>query len=280
MRTCEPGAGVEGGERFVEQQQPGLGGERAGQGDALGLAAGERPGLGAGVRRRGRTARATRGARSRALGLVVAAGAEAEGDVVERGEPGEQQVVLEHDADGALGGRDERVGGGVVEHGAVERRCGRASRGCEPGDGAQRGGLAGAVGPEQGDDLAVADLEVDVEVEVAERGPRWRRRQHRVRRPASGRGAGSSTASDTAMSTSDRAMAASRSDSRARNTARGMVWVRPWRLPAKVTVAPNSPRARAQHSTAPAMIDGAACGRVTRRKTVHRLAPSVAAASS
>ena len=37
----EPGPGVEGGHRLVQQQQPGPGGQGAGQGDALGLAAGE-----------------------------------------------------------------------------------------------------------------------------------------------------------------------------------------------------------------------------------------------
>ena len=40
-----PGPDVEGGERLVEQQQPGLGDERAGQGDALLLTTGERAGL-------------------------------------------------------------------------------------------------------------------------------------------------------------------------------------------------------------------------------------------
>ena len=35
-----------------------------------------------------------------------------------------------------------------------------------------------------------------------------------------------------------------------------MVWVRPWMLPAKVIVAPNSPSARAHASAAPAMSDG------------------------
>ena len=155
---------------------------------------------------------------------------------------------------GRCGGGDEHVGGGVVEDGAVEGDAAVVER-LEAGDGPQRGGLAGAVGAEQRDDLAVVDVEVDVEVEVAEADPKVG--VEHVRRRASGPAAGSSTASDTAMSTSDRAMAASRSDSRARNTASGMVWVRPWRLPAKVTVAPNSPRARAQHSTAPAMIDGA-----------------------
>ena len=59
-----------------------------------------------------------------------------------------------------------------------------------------------------------------------------------------------------------------------------MVWVRPGKLPAKVIVAPNSPSARAQHSTAPAATPGATSGSVTRRNAVQRPAPSVAAASS
>src|SRR5688500_9070157 len=59
-----------------------------------------------------------------------------------------------------------------------------------------------------------------------------------------------------------------------------MVWVVPGKLPAKVMVAPNSPSARAQQSTAPAAIPGATSGRVTRRNVVHWSAPRVAAASS
>jgi hypothetical protein len=59
-----------------------------------------------------------------------------------------------------------------------------------------------------------------------------------------------------------------------------MVSVRPARLPAKVTVAPNSPSARAQHRMAPAATDGATMGSVTRRNTIQRPAPRVAAASS
>ena len=45
-------------------------------------------------------------------------------------------------------------------------------------------------------------------------------------------------------------------------------------------MAPNSPRARAQVSAAPATSDGEIAGRVTRRKVVHRPAPRLAAASS
>jgi hypothetical protein len=59
-----------------------------------------------------------------------------------------------------------------------------------------------------------------------------------------------------------------------------MVCVVPGKLPAKVMVAPNSPSARAQQSTAPAAMPGATRGRVTRRNVVHRSAPSVAATSS
>src|SRR5919199_170065 len=59
-----------------------------------------------------------------------------------------------------------------------------------------------------------------------------------------------------------------------------MVWVVPGKLPAKVIVAPNSPSARAQHSTAPAATPGATDGSVTRRNVSQRDAPRVAAASS
>ena len=116
-------------------------------------------------------------------GLVVAPGAQPEGDVVERTEPGEEQVVLEHDADRAFGGGDEHVGGGVVEDGAVELDAAVVER-LEAGDGAQRGGLAGTVGPEQRDDLAVADVEGDVELEVAELHRMARRSTSAGRQPA------------------------------------------------------------------------------------------------
>src|ERR1700674_5067108 len=59
-----------------------------------------------------------------------------------------------------------------------------------------------------------------------------------------------------------------------------MVWVTPGKLPAKVIVAPNSPSARAQHSTAPANSDGPMRGSVTRVNTLHRLAPSARAGFS
>ena len=47
----------------------------------------------------------------------------------------------------------------------------------------------------------------------------------------------------------------------------------PGKLPANVIVAPNSPSARAHVRAMPATIDGPIIGSVTRRITVHRLAP-------
>src|SRR5690606_14803665 len=89
-----------------------------------------------------------------------------------------------------------------------------------------------------------------------------------------------STPRETSTITRLMATAVSRSLSSATNTAKGMVWVRPCRLPANVTVAPNSPNARAQVSSRPDTRDGAIIGSVTRRSTVHLPAPSVAAAPS
>src|SRR5918999_75471 len=62
--------------------------------------------------------------------------------------------------------------------------------------------------------------------------------------------------------------------------ASGAVWVVPARFPANTIVAPNSPRARAQHRVEPATRAGAVAGRVTVRRIISLLAPSVAAASS
>ena len=129
------GAGVEGGERLVEQEQAGLGGQRPGQRDPLRLAAGQR---------RGRwpawSARPTRSshaaARARAAGLGDAPGAQPEGDVLERGEVGEQQVVLEHHGDRtALRGARRRWRRG--RRGTRRRaRCGRRRwAGARPGSG-------------------------------------------------------------------------------------------------------------------------------------------------
>jgi hypothetical protein len=157
-------AGVERGEGLVQQQQPGLGGEGAGKGDALRLPPGEGAGLGLDLIGEADPGEplARPGAR---VGPVVAARPQSEGDVVEGAEAGEEQVVLEHEPDRPLRGGHERVGGGIVEHDAVELDAPAVER-AQPGDRPQGGGLAGAVGPEERHDLAVVDLQVDRQVEV------------------------------------------------------------------------------------------------------------------
>jgi hypothetical protein len=184
--NLDAGARVEGGKRLVEEQEAGVRRERAGEGDTLGLATRQGAGLGVGLLGEGEPLEPLTCSVAGA-GLVVAPGAEPEGDVVQRTEPGEEQVVLEHDADRAFGSGDEHVGGGVVEDGAVELDAAVVER-LEAGDDAQRGGLAGTVGPEQRDDLAVADVEGDVELEVAALHPDGC--VEHVRRSATGRGAG------------------------------------------------------------------------------------------
>ena len=71
-----------------------------------------------------------------------------------------------------------------------------------------------------------------------------------------------------------------RPDSKAKKVARGRVWVRPGRLPAKVMVAPNSPSARAHESASPDKMAGRASGRVMLPNTRQLLAPSVRATSA
>ena len=83
----------------------------------------------------------------RGVRLGDAAGAQSEGDVLERGQVGEQEVVLEDDGDGAAFGADEHVGGGVVERFAVELDAAAVDR-QQSGEAAEQRGLAGSVGSE------------------------------------------------------------------------------------------------------------------------------------
>jgi hypothetical protein len=61
---------------------------------------------------------------------------------------------------------DERVGGRVVEHRAVEGDAAAVERG-QPGERAQHGALARAVGAEQRQQLAGPHLQIGLQVERA-----------------------------------------------------------------------------------------------------------------
>ncbi len=145
---------IEGGERFVEEQDPGSVDERPGEGDALLLAAGQLV-----------------GATSREIadldeghGFVDAAvefgtghalHAQPEGEVVADVEMREEGVGLEDGVDGAPVGGD---GKGVE---AVEPELTGVGE-VESGDEAEEGGLAAAGGAEEGEELAGGDGEADV----------------------------------------------------------------------------------------------------------------------
>ncbi len=162
----DPGAGVQRGERLVEQQQPWAGGQRPRQGHPLRLPTRQRSRLGASVL-----------AQAEALEPAVRLGPsrilrssprpQTEGDVVERGQAREQEVVLEDDADRSLRRGYEDIGVRVVQDDPVERDVARVE-GLQPGDAPQGCGLASTIGPEQRDHLAVVDSQLGVEVELAQ----------------------------------------------------------------------------------------------------------------
>ena len=144
---------IERAERLVEQQHLRPVDQRAGERDALALAAGELA----------RPARAVarqldhfeRGLRlALALGLADALDHQAVGDVVEHVQMREERVVLEDRVDVAPVGRDAL---GALAENLDAAGC----RLLEAGDQAQAGGLARAGWSEHGEELALADVEVD-----------------------------------------------------------------------------------------------------------------------
>ncbi len=155
--------GVEGGGRFVEEQQFGLVGERPQNGNALGFSAGERGGVAG-----GKTWKANffehglHGFGGKMDALLPGAEGDVAGDCA-----GEEIGVLHDQTDAAaeFGGRKgarvfaveaDVAGGGFFE--AVEQ--------------AQEGALSGSAGTRDGEDFSGGDAEVD----VLENGARFGRR--------------------------------------------------------------------------------------------------------
>ena len=127
---------------------------RAGERDALLLAAGELEGIAVAELRQLDHGEHLGDARADLLGRALG-DLQAEGDVLGDGQIGEERVGLEHHADVALVG---------AEHGdvaAVDPDLAGARR-FEAGDHAQRRRLAAAARPEERDELAAGDGEVEV----------------------------------------------------------------------------------------------------------------------
>ncbi|MNG93382.1 hypothetical protein D3C79_523480 [compost metagenome] len=145
---------VERAERFVHQHQLGLEHQRPGQGHALLLATRQLAGvaLGEGIEldhvQHPLDPLAD-------VGLAQVAHAQREGQVFGHGHVREQGVVLEHHADVTL-----------VRRHVVDRAPGQLDftrgRGFETGQHHQAGGLARTRGAKQGEELALADVQVEV----------------------------------------------------------------------------------------------------------------------
>ena len=111
------------------------------------------------------------------VGAPNAVFAEPEGDVVERAQMFEQQVVLENDADGALLGRNEATGRGIVDDGFADADT-TVVEWEQAGECSQQRGLARTIRAEHREQLAVADPEVGGERERTDRDAHGRVEAH------------------------------------------------------------------------------------------------------
>ena len=212
--------------------------------------------------------------------LRHARGAEAEGHVVPQVEVGEQRRVLEHQPGRSLVGRHEHVADRIVDHPVAEAQGALVQRG-QAGQDPQQRALARPVLAQHPDDLARLDPQVQLGREVAPRvTPALRAittqppateavpEQHEHEQ-----------GDEQQHHATGRGRPPGRSGGRCRRRGAGC-GSGPRTLPAKVMVAPNSPRARAKARAAPAASCGARRGTVTRQNVAARLAPRVRAASS
>ena len=260
---------VERGERLVEQQQVGAGGQRAGQRDPLLLAAGELPRPPLGERTHVDGVEQLPGAGQRGP-AGHALGPRPERHVGQRRQVREQQGLLGQQTRrraGAAGtctrrrrrSASGRRAGRARSPGAAARRARRAASTCPPRWGrapraprrARRASATSRVKPERWTTTAASSPAATPPVTTGLRPSR--------ERPTA------ITTTATATSSSDSATAPSTSVSRCRYTSSGSVRVVPCRLPAKAVVAPNSPRQRANASTEPEARPGSTSGTVTCR---------------
>ena len=146
--------GIERRQGLVEQEDAGLTGQGTRQGDSLTLTARHLVGVLVGMLGQAGD-RQEPVDRLLAFGRARLAELERELDVGTPGHVGKEAVLLKHHAEVALRGGDRRDVLTADQHGAGIRLL-------EPGQDAQRRGLAAATGPEQADQLPRLDLEGEV----------------------------------------------------------------------------------------------------------------------
>jgi hypothetical protein len=161
--------GVQVAQRLVQQQHLRFAHQRPGQRDPLLLSAGEhRRRAGGEVRESDPVQRRQRPFARLRLGGARMLGPQREHHVLQHGHVRPDRVGLEDDADGAMVGAEEDALAGGGHHGAVDGDL-AAVRALQAGDEPQGRGLAAAAGAEQGDQLALGDLDVDAVDRVAAR---------------------------------------------------------------------------------------------------------------
>ena len=147
-------AGVEIGERFVEQQHRGFDDQRAGERYALLLAAGQFPRIALFIA--GELDHLQHGGDApRAIHGRDLANLQPEGQIFRHRHVRKQRIGLEHHAEIAM------LGHGMGHVAAAEQQP-ALGHGFEPGDAAQRRRLAAARRPQKRNELALADIEVDI----------------------------------------------------------------------------------------------------------------------
>ena len=153
------GGGVQGGGGLVAQQHLGIGGQGAGDGDALLLAAGELGRVGVGLVGQAHDVQILQGALPR-LPLGHPGDLHGEADVAQAGALHEQVELLEDHADGAA--LLPQLGGGQLhEILSVDDHLARC-RALQQVDAAHQGGLARAAHAHDAEDVPVPDGQIDV----------------------------------------------------------------------------------------------------------------------
>ena len=152
-----PKVGIETRERLVEQHQPRVRRQRPGERDPLPLAARQLVRVAVAVARQTDRRQPVVGA---ALALRTAQRPQAEHDVPAHRQVREQRVLLEHETHVALLG----VGAArsVLDEPATDSDL-AAIGGVEPGDDAQQRRLATPARPDEREQLAVGDVEIDID---------------------------------------------------------------------------------------------------------------------
>src|SRR5579875_1537513 len=271
-----------GGKRLNEQKRLRINRQGPSQRRALLLAAGKLPGITIFQSLKLNPSQLLRHSLS---GFVTGQVAQAEADVFRHRHVREERVILQEESHAAFAAGEINPALRIEKRSAIQNNPATAGR-FETRNRAQRHAFARAGRP-QNSQCLLSGTEGDFQLEVFEfplnldqklqNHPRVPLSVPRRLRPQVLNATRATEAIPSVMSTQARACLILPA-SAAKKIAMGSVWVFPGMLPAIISVAPNSPRARAKARMVPAMTPGHASGSATFQKALHSEAPSVRAA--